>query len=968
MRKINNYIFLLILCQAFFSGGVQAQFYSAGQDPASIKWMQIQTDHFQVIFPQGYEEQASYITDLLQWSYENVSQSLEHQPRKVSVIVHTHTTVSNGFVSWAPRRIELYATPPSDNDFHHWMERLVVHEFRHIVQIDKLNQGLTRLLGILFGEMGTGAVVGHIPLWFMEGDAVVTETVFTRAGRGRLPVFEQGLRAQVLNQGIHSYSKARFGSYKDFVPNYYELGYQLVAAARVKYGPNIFSPVINNVARRPLTLIPFSGEIKRQFGYSQSQHYKRTFGLLDSLWRIQYNNHSYTPSEAINQKPKLFTSYLYPHWINDSTLVALKKGLKDIPSVIKTDKKGNETILFKPGYVYPNSLHATEAKVVWSQLRPDPRWEHRNFAEIITYDLSTGERKRISDKGKFFSPALSPDGLKVATVEVTYENLYSLVILDANSGKELWRFNYPDNDFIMQPAWHKSGEKIVVVALNDQGKKLDEIYLDSKARNTRLQVNNVDVSTPVYIENDLIFHGTWSGIDNLYILREGNTEPLIFVSSEYGAVNPSVNPSFDQLAYSSYTDMGYQLKTMSLANGENIPLSSVNNHSFAFYKTLEKQEEGIAEPKQVEQNTYTIKRYSRIANLFHLHSWFPAYLDIDNIEVNPGASLLFQNKLSTSFATLGYSWDLNSETGKYAASYIYNGWYPVLELSAETGNRRLYYNADNEDRNFLWRQNEVNLAISLPLSSQYNEYFIGINPQLSLGFTQATQSNQTPDSIYAGNSSYVSLKETNFYTQGYRVYAYNQRRSVERDIYPRFAQTVEFQYKHTPWQGADMGSIVAMRGALFLPSFIRHHGIRLSAALQRKERGENNREQGTYSIFFNFGDVIAYPRGMIHQNHQYLTAFTADYTLPLWYPDLNIPHVVYIKRFRANLFYDFAYAQQFPSELNRAGLNENFYSYGIGLTSDLHLFGFVAPFSLGVQMSLPNGDDPVFRFIYSTGL
>jgi len=968
MNKITNYIFILFLYQAFFFGGARAQFYSAGQDPASVKWMQIQTDNFQVIFPQGYEEKAKYITDLLQWSYNNVSQSLEHQPRKVSVIVHTHTTVSNGFVSWAPRRIELYATPPSDNDFHHWMERLVVHEFRHIVQIDKLNQGLTRLLGIIFGEMGTGAVVGHIPLWFMEGDAVVTETVFTRAGRGRLPVFEQGLRAQVLNQGIHSYSKARFGSYKDHVPNYYELGYQLVAAARVKFGTNIYSPVIDNIARRPWSLFPFSGEVRRQFGYSQTQHYKRTFGLLDSLWRDQYRNHSYTQSETINPTTKLFTSYLYPQWINDSTLVALKKGLDDIQAVIKTDQLGNETILFKPGNVYPNSFHAREDKIVWSQLRPDPRWEHRNYAEIFTYNLLTGQQNRISHKGKFFSPALSPDSKKVAAVEVNHETLYSLVILDAETGVEIWRFSYPENDFIMQPAWHKTGDKIVVAALNDQGKRLDEILLETKSLTTKLQVDTADISTPVYIGNDILFHGSWSGIDNLYILMDGDKEPLLFVSSEYGAVNPSVNPSSNILAYSDYTDMGYQLKTLDLQKGENIPLSSVSNHSVAFYKTLEKQEEGVAEPQQVERNTYTVKRYSRLANLFHLHSWFPAYLDIDNIEVNPGVSLLFQNKLSTSFAQLGYSWDLNTETGKYAASYTYNGWYPVMELTAETGNRRLYYTADDEERNFLWRQNALNLGISVPLRSQYNEYFIGINPQISFGFTQATQSSQTPDSIFAGNNSYVSLKETNFFTQGYSIYAYNQRSSVERDIYPRFAQTFSFQYRHTPWRGADMGSLLALRGMVFLPGLVRHHGIRLSAALQRKQPGENNREQGTYSILFNFNDAFAYPRGMVHQNHQNINILTADYVLPLWYPDLSIPHLVYIKRLRANIFYDFANAQQYPTEQNPSGVEETLYSYGIGLTSDMHLFGFIAPFSLGVQMAIPNGGDPVFSFIYSTSL
>jgi hypothetical protein len=41
-------------------------------------------------------------------------------------------------------------------------------------------------------------------------------------------------------------------------------------------------------------------------------------------------------------------------------------------------------------------------------------------------------------------------------------------------------------------------------------------------------------------------------------------------------------------------------------------------------------------------------------------------------------SLLFQNKLSTSFATLGYLWDVNDKTGKFKAAYTYRGWYPVI--------------------------------------------------------------------------------------------------------------------------------------------------------------------------------------------------------------------------------------------------------------------------------------------------
>jgi hypothetical protein len=39
-----------------------------------------------------------------------------------------------------------------------------------------------------------------------------------------------------------------------------------------------------------------------------------------------------------------------------------------------------------------------------------------------------------------------------------------------------------------------------------------------------------------------------------------------------------------------------------------------------------------------------VKQYSKIKNLFHLHSWAPAYVDADNQEVNPGCVIAFSEQ------------------------------------------------------------------------------------------------------------------------------------------------------------------------------------------------------------------------------------------------------------------------------------------------------------------------------------
>jgi len=53
---MKKFIFLLLLI--FFSAIVlKAQYYIKGQDPASIHWKEINTKHFQVLFPENYSKE-----------------------------------------------------------------------------------------------------------------------------------------------------------------------------------------------------------------------------------------------------------------------------------------------------------------------------------------------------------------------------------------------------------------------------------------------------------------------------------------------------------------------------------------------------------------------------------------------------------------------------------------------------------------------------------------------------------------------------------------------------------------------------------------------------------------------------------------------------------------------------------------------------------------------------------------------
>ena len=147
MKKV---LFFILLLWCPFSI-VSAQFVNFGQDRPSLRWKQIKTDDFQIIYPDFFEENAQKAASIFSLLYHHAN-TLQLHPRKISIIMHADGGVSNGNVALAPRKSELY-TMPSQDPTDDWLEHLCVHEFRHVVQLDKVNQGLTKDLYYLFGEI-----------------------------------------------------------------------------------------------------------------------------------------------------------------------------------------------------------------------------------------------------------------------------------------------------------------------------------------------------------------------------------------------------------------------------------------------------------------------------------------------------------------------------------------------------------------------------------------------------------------------------------------------------------------------------------------------------------------------------------------------------------------------------------------------------------------------------------------------
>ena len=122
MKKVLYFVFLLLI-----SVFASAQYYDLGQDPASTKWKQIKTDHFQVIFPANFEKESQRLTNLLELSFKLTGKTLPSKIHRIPVILHTQSVMSNAMVLWAPKRMEYFTCPSQHSYAQEWLEQLAIH-------------------------------------------------------------------------------------------------------------------------------------------------------------------------------------------------------------------------------------------------------------------------------------------------------------------------------------------------------------------------------------------------------------------------------------------------------------------------------------------------------------------------------------------------------------------------------------------------------------------------------------------------------------------------------------------------------------------------------------------------------------------------------------------------------------------------------------------------------------------------
>lgn len=956
MRKQLLLGFILIILSSF---AVSGQYYETGQDPSSLKWKQIKTGSFTVIFPEKYEKEGFKYARSLEESAGQLKSLFPGIKLKIPVVIHNYTVTSNGYVAWAPGRMELYPTPEQNNIPLSPVKQLTVHETAHVLQLESLNTGFTKGASFLLGEQITGAVSSLLPMWFLEGDAVFAETALTPSGRGRTASFQKPVKA-LLTSGIrqYSYDKIINGSFRDFTPDPYATGYQMVATALLHGDKGLWNKVLKFTGSEPFTINPVNISLTRNAGLRKKKLWIQTADTLRNVWNRQLTADNTISYQQLNtDRNGSFSNYYSPVSAGSDSIIAIKTSLVNPSEIVLITQHGqNEKYLLTPGLIYPWFISYAARHLVWVETHSDPRWANREYSVIMKYDLKSGTADKLSSRSRYLAASLSPDGRMIAAVENSITNENSLVFLDADNGNITSSVRTPSNIYLQHPMWQAGGEKLSFIYLNDAGegivsynRKTGEWMLYKEASRTDLQ--------SAFLRNDSLFYvSSVTGTENIFVMSPDGSESQL-TRSKYGATD--ISPAANGILFSDYTALGNNVCVVSAAS---VMAVRAENSKSQFLINRFEGKFGQDTTLRVNGTGLESVPYRKWQHLFRFHSWLPFYADLstvtsDPLAVRPGVTLMTQNTLGSLTSTLGYEYSA-AHYNIFHSKITWQGWYPVIESELSYGSAAHISKMGQSVSNPSVVSPGISFTntISVPLSftgSAFSQYF---RPSVEIEYV----------------NNYIYLKENGLYDYGQtiltgRLYFSNYFRSALRDIYPRWAQVVDINYCFAPFDKAIYGSSLSLKAELFTPGIFRNNSLKL--------RFETEKQDPEKYLYGNFATL---PRGFHDIISKKINIVTADYQFPLGYPDLNISGLLYIKRFRAGLFYDTAWGPgNGMYEFSSNGLvpatdseaDKFFTSYGFSLVSDFHLFRIPFMMSGGVQSVWKSSSQtPVLEMIFNIDL
>ncbi len=866
----------------------------------SIKWQQINTDSCRIIFPRYLDAQAQRIANAVSYMHQIGFADVGDQAFKIDIVLNNQSTIANGSVGIAPWKSHFLTTPPQ-NSFSlsalPWLDLLAIHEYRHVIQLSTARRGITKVLYWLFGqETWAGASGLAIPDWFTEGDAVWAETVLTPQGRGRTSNFLKGYRALAFENKLYNYAKARNGSIKDFVPDHYRLGYLMLQYGHRHYGAEFWKKTLADAGAYKGIFYPFSKSMRAQSNMNTSQFYQAMLSEKSKEW---LGDQGETPVEFLvpSQPPKVFTNLTYPIALDDDELLYYEISFDKIGRFYLHDLQSDQrTILVAKGRSIESYHSYNQGLLCWTEFSPHPRWIARDYNDIVIYDLEVKQKRRVTKKGKYFSPHPNQQGSKIVAVHQDETLQNSLKIIDVKTGAVIHSLSNPEGLVYTYPKW-LDDDHVISSVRNTLGEMaIIKINIPDEEIDTIQPFANVMIGAPSVEDEWIVYSATTAGAENVFLQNANSGDRVQVTSEPNGAFNPFLRK--DALYYSVFTSKGHHLKKISIQDqfdkmkdqrGQDFSLSY--EHNF------------ISEAPSL---TYPTMPYRAAAHLLNVHTWG---FDFEDPVITFRA--LSTNVLNNLEASAGIDYNYDLERFAPFIRVTYAGLFPQFTVQGNTYSRE----AVIADTTRNWRETNLSGFISADLNFSSGMYQRSLVPLIGL--------NQTETSGDLDFSLLSALARITFL---------NRRLQARKNLFTRNGQYLQLRYSES--LNRLQAQQMQVRSALALPGIGINHNLILHADYKA------DLEDADFQFTTGFSH-----RGYGVVPGDKLWRLSANYHFPLWYPDWGFAGLFYIYRIRSTFFYEYTSAQVEEELANRS-------SAGVEVVLDLNLVNATSA-TIGIRYAHP---------------
>ena len=926
--KLHIKILLLAIALASFVQQASAQYYSWGADPARFKWMKATSDSSTVIYPMHTSQiglSTFYLTNKVK---PFISYGFKLPPLDLPFVVHPENMNSNGLVMWLPKRVEFLSSPSIDSYSMPWIKQLVAHEYRHAAQYNNLNVGVVKFLSYLLGQQSSTIGLIFMPLWMMEGDATMFETQASSFGRALQPSFTLVFRGMGdIVEKYRNSDKFFCGSYRDFIPNHYQLGYQMVAHGNELAGRIMANDMASYGPRKPWTIISENWRMKNLFGFSTEKLFKSTFRSLTDFWQsLPPTANSSTLLAA--PKIKRYTTYSNPVEVGERILF-VKEDLDKPSRMVLLDKTtGHEELLCYTGVIATRPIYdKTNNRIWWTEFRRSPLFEQKVTSTLRYLDLDGGRPRTRVIKGRNILYPTPDDNGGLAWIEYSANGIYSFHSTTDRRSEKI--HSLPFGIEVHSLAWDNLTHSHYAIFTGDAGMWIARIDSEGKVEN---------ITQPAYItisklrahDGKLYFGSIASGRDEVhcYDLQQGKEYQIS--ESTYGSFDPApladgnvVMTTYDSLGYHPAIqsnekiigEVSYSKLPRNLVNPPRTKWNVINLDTVSLAK--------IDTTAITQKNK--VRRYRKGTTLFNFHSWAPLSYDPFSlsedgaINMNVGATIMTQNLLSSmqGFFSYGYS---GKQGSIWKASLRYYGLGPTISLNATYGGRQNIYP--------IYVYNPEKHEIELPEAPSQGKYYsIGLNAQFPLLFQRGYHNRYLIMSAgweysngLVANTGHLKFDTdgiSNVATIGYKKGLHLTQfslgfqdivRQAHRDFLPPWGVVASATYAVNPANGS-FSDLLALYAKLYTPGFAPHNSLNLALAYQTSIGGFQS-DDALSALTFKSSRLLL--RGFYSsqiENRNYMAA-SLNYQFPICYPDGGIRGIIYFKRIRLNAGFDIAQYQK----------------------------------------------------------